>query len=107
MVAQFALARLHLGWVAHEQKFFTKGAVMDLIFTQEQLEFREEVRAFLTQELSPEVWRAHRDQSEQGMWSEAFTKAFRLNLGAGGYIGMGWSKEHKAFTAVRARCEIC
>ena len=67
---------------------------MDLEFTQEQLEFRGEVRAFLTRELTPEVWKNHRDQSEQGMWTEAFTKAFRRKLGAAGYIGMGWPKEY-------------
>jgi alkylation response protein AidB-like acyl-CoA dehydrogenase len=67
---------------------------MQFQFTSEQLAFRAEIRAFLQQELTPEVWREHRDPTEQGMWSEAFTKAFRRKLGAAGYIGMGWPTEY-------------
>jgi 3-oxocholest-4-en-26-oyl-CoA dehydrogenase alpha subunit len=62
--------------------------------TQDEIDFRDEVRAFLRRELTPELFRAHRDLSEQGMWSEAFTKAFRRKLGAAGYIGMSWPKEY-------------
>jgi alkylation response protein AidB-like acyl-CoA dehydrogenase len=67
---------------------------MEFQFNAEETEFRNEVRAFLKRELTPEVFAANRDHSEQGMWSETFTKAFRRKLGAAGYIGMGWPKEY-------------
>lgn len=66
---------------------------MDFSLTQEEREFRDEVRQFLKRELTPEVWARHRDHDEQGMWSAEFTKTFRRKLGAAGYIGMGWPKE--------------
>ena len=34
--------------------------------------FRDEVRAFLRREVTPEVWAANRDLSEQGMWTAEF-----------------------------------
>src|SRR5262245_15009658 len=67
---------------------------MEFGFTDDELAFRDEVRAFLHRELTPEVFAARRDQSEQGMWTAEFTKAFRRKLGAAGYIGMGWPKEY-------------
>ena len=67
---------------------------MDLDLTPEEAAFRAEVRAFLERELTPEVWRAHRDPNEQGMWTAEFTKAFRRKLGSAGYIGMGWPREY-------------
>ena len=67
---------------------------MDFQLTVEQAAFRDEVRAFLQRELTPEVFKAHRDPSEQGMWTVEFTKAFRRKLGAAGYLGMGWPKEY-------------
>lgn len=67
---------------------------MDLDLTPEETAFRDEVRGFLQRELTPEVWREHRDPDEQGMWSAQFTKAFRRKLGAAGYIGMGWPREY-------------
>ncbi len=66
---------------------------MDFNLTEEERAFREEVRAFLRRELTPEIWEQHRDHNEQGMWSPEFTKVFRRKLGAAGYIGMGWPKE--------------
>src|SRR3989304_5014302 len=69
-----------------------KRATMNLDLTPEEAAFRAEVRAFLERELTPDVWRAHRDLSEQGMWTADFTKAFRRKLGAAGYIGMGWAR---------------
>lgn len=62
--------------------------------TEEQLSFRDELRAFFARELTPEIWQAHRDLNEQGMWTPAFTKAFRRRLGEAGYIGMGWPREY-------------
>ncbi|MCC7428105.1 MAG: acyl-CoA dehydrogenase family protein [Alphaproteobacteria bacterium] len=67
---------------------------MDLEPTAEEAAFRAEVRAFLKREVTPEVWAAHRDLGEQGMWSPDFTKAFRRKLGAAGYIGMGWPAQY-------------
>jgi len=67
---------------------------MELKLTADEAAFRTEVRDFLKRELTPEVWHAHRDMNEQGMWTPDFTKAFRRKLGAAGYIGMGWPKEY-------------
>ena len=67
---------------------------MELKLTADEAAFRTELRDFLKRELTPEVWHAHRDMNEQGMWTPAFTKAFRRKLGAAGYIGMGWPKEY-------------
>jgi alkylation response protein AidB-like acyl-CoA dehydrogenase len=67
---------------------------MDLNFSEDEKAFRAEVRAFLQQELTPEVWKRHRDFKEYGIWSETFTKEFRRKLGTKGYIGIGWPKEH-------------
>ena len=67
---------------------------MQLDLTPEEAQFRDEVRAFLQREITPEVWRQHRDPDEQGQWTPSFTKAFRRRLGAAGYIGMGWPKEY-------------
>jgi alkylation response protein AidB-like acyl-CoA dehydrogenase len=59
-------------------------------FTAEEEAFRADVCAFLQRELTPEVWREHRDANEQGFWTPDFIKAFRRKLGEVGYIGMGW-----------------
>ena len=67
---------------------------MDLQLTADEKAFQAEVRAFLQRELTAEIWQRHRDPSEQGMWTETFTKEFRRKLGAQGYIGMGWPKEY-------------
>ncbi len=67
---------------------------MDLHLSRDEAAFRDELRDFLRRELTPEVWKAHRDPTEQGMWTAEFTKAFRRKLGAAGYIGMGWPKEY-------------
>lgn len=67
---------------------------MDLNFTDDEKAFRAEVRAFLEQELTPEVWKRHRDFNEYGVWSQSFTKEFRHKLGEKGYLGIAWPKEH-------------
>ena len=66
---------------------------MDFALTAEEAAFRDEVRAFMKREITPEVWQLHRDPGEQGQWAPEFIKAFRRKLGAAGYIGMGWPKE--------------
>lgn len=67
---------------------------MDFHLNAEEMAFRDEVRAFLRKELTPEVFAKYRDTTEQGMWTAEFTKAFRRKLGAAGYLGMGWPKEY-------------
>lgn len=67
---------------------------MDFHLNAEEMAFRDEVRAFLRKELTPEVFEKYRDTTEQGMWTAEFTKAFRRKLGAAGYLGMGWPKEY-------------
>ena len=63
-------------------------------FTPAEEAFRADLCAFLQCELTPEVWRAHRDANEQGFWTADFIKTFRRKLGAAGYIGMGWPAEY-------------
>ncbi len=63
-------------------------------FTAEEEAFRADLCVFLQRELTPEVWREHRDANEQGFWTPDFIKAFRRKLGAAGYIGMGWPAEY-------------
>lgn len=67
---------------------------MEFHLNADEAAFRDEVRAFLRRELTPEVFAAHRDTTEQGMWTADFTKAFRRKLGEAGYLGMGWPKEY-------------
>ena len=67
---------------------------MDLHYTADEKAFRDEVRDFLHRELTPEIWKKHRDPGEQGMWTAEFTKSFRRKLGDVGYIGTGWPKEY-------------
>jgi alkylation response protein AidB-like acyl-CoA dehydrogenase len=67
---------------------------MEFHLNTEEAAFRDEIRSFLRRELTPDVFREHRDPSEQGMWTAAFTKAFRRKLGAASYLGMGWPKEY-------------
>lgn len=67
---------------------------MQFEFTTEEEAFRADLCAFLQRELTPDVWRAHRDANEQGFWTADFIKAFRRKLGAAGYIGMGWPAEY-------------
>ncbi len=67
---------------------------MEFKLNAEEAAFRDEIRAFLRRELTPDVFAKHRDSSEQGMWTAEFTKAFRRKLGAASYLGMGWPKEY-------------
>jgi alkylation response protein AidB-like acyl-CoA dehydrogenase len=67
---------------------------MEFHYTTAELAFQAELRAFLSRELTPAVWREHRDLTQQSLWSEVFTKSFRRKLGKAGYIGMGWPAEY-------------
>ena len=65
---------------------------MDFELNDDERAFRKEVCAFLSSELTPDVWRDHRDPREQGGWSQDFTRYFRRRLGERGYISLGWPK---------------
>jgi len=59
---------------------------MDFRFSQEEEEFRREVRQFLEQELTPEF----RDSLEGREWSKEFT----MKMGAKGWLSLSWPKEY-------------
>jgi alkylation response protein AidB-like acyl-CoA dehydrogenase len=58
--------------------------------TPAEREFRNEVCSFLRAELTPAVWRDHRDRNEQEGWSAEYARYFRRRLGDHGYISIGW-----------------
>ena len=60
---------------------------MDFALTPEQHAFRQEIRAFLAQEL------AHETVMEDG-WIAGFSLEFSRKLGAHGWIGLTWPKKH-------------
>ena len=60
---------------------------MDFALTPEQHAFRQEIRAFLAQEL------AHETVVEDG-WIAGFSLEFSRKLGAHGWIGLTWPKKH-------------
>ena len=62
---------------------------MDFAFTPEQLSFRQEVRDFLDEALTPEEWQAIDDGAEGTYHNRAFSK----KLAAKGWIGLSWPKE--------------
>jgi 3-oxocholest-4-en-26-oyl-CoA dehydrogenase alpha subunit len=65
---------------------------MDLQFTEQQMAFREEVRAFLRQELPPD-WQG-------GLWllktkeGQAVINSFNKKVAARGWVGIQWPKEY-------------
>ena len=62
---------------------------MDFALTPEQLSFRQEVRDFLDEALTPEEWQAIDDGAEGTYHNRAFSK----KLAAKGWIGLSWPKE--------------
>ncbi len=60
---------------------------MDFALTPEQHAFKQEIRAFLEQEL------AHETVMEDG-WIAGFSLEFSRKLGAHGWIGLTWPKKH-------------
>jgi len=60
---------------------------MDFELTPEQETFRQEVRAFLANEVPPSA------VTEDG-WIVGFSRDFSLKLGARGWIGLTWPKEY-------------
>jgi alkylation response protein AidB-like acyl-CoA dehydrogenase len=59
---------------------------MDFRFSQEEEAFRQEVRDFLEDELTPEF----RESLEGRSWSKEFT----MKMGAKGWLSMAWPKEY-------------
>src|SRR5215470_11939189 len=60
---------------------------MDFALTPEQQTFRQEIRDFLAQEVSPNA------VVEDG-WIVGFSREFSLKLGARGWIGLTWPKQY-------------
>jgi alkylation response protein AidB-like acyl-CoA dehydrogenase len=60
---------------------------MDFALTPEQQAFRQEIREFLAQEVSPQT------VTEDG-WIVGFSREFSLKLGARGWIGLTWPKQY-------------
>ena len=67
---------------------------MRFTFTDEQEAFRQEVCQYLTEELTSQVLARNHDPREQTGYSWEFCKAFRKELAARGYLGVGWPKEY-------------
>ncbi len=66
---------------------------MDFEWAPGVQQFREEVRAWLKEELAPERVAKYRDAEESG-WSLEFTKEFRRRLAKKGDSGISWPKEY-------------
>ena len=65
---------------------------MDLSFTKEQMEWREEVREFLDKEL-PSQWEQSTEYCEdEDFWE--FAVAFTKKVSANGWIGLTWPEEY-------------
>jgi 3-oxocholest-4-en-26-oyl-CoA dehydrogenase alpha subunit len=57
---------------------------------EERASFRTELRAFLSQELTPQRREKYLDEREYGGWHPEYIREFRMKLGARGFIGIGW-----------------
>lgn len=56
--------------------------------------YREEICAFLTAELTPDVRRRYRDDQAYQGWDLAFRREFRQRVGVQGYLAASWPVEH-------------
>jgi alkylation response protein AidB-like acyl-CoA dehydrogenase len=65
-----------------------------LQFDSDHRAFREELCAFLHEELTPDVRARHHDEQEYKGWSVEYRHEFRRKLGERGFIGMGWPAEY-------------
>lgn len=65
---------------------------MDLSFTAEQEAWRDEVRAFLDEELPPDMAFDHEFDEDDERW--AFALEFTRKVGAKGWIGLTWPVEY-------------
>src|SRR5437016_2679919 len=65
---------------------------MDFGYTPENEAFRQEVRAFLQENVTPEL-RAELATREEGT-AGPLTQQFRRKLGEKGWAGMSWPKEY-------------
>ncbi len=64
---------------------------MDLNFTPKQEEFRQEIREFLKQELTPDFWARLSEESDD---DSKVSLEFSKKLGEKGWIGLAWPKEY-------------
>jgi alkylation response protein AidB-like acyl-CoA dehydrogenase len=55
--------------------------------------FRREICAFLTDELTPEARRRHRDPRAHNGWGAAFSTDFRRRMAGHGFLDRGWPVE--------------
>ena len=62
---------------------------MDFSFTEEQKKFREEVRAFLEQEITQGFWKPACDA-----WIHSYNPEFTKRVVQKGWIGLTWPKEY-------------
>ncbi|MCS7207854.1 MAG: acyl-CoA dehydrogenase family protein [Dehalococcoidia bacterium] len=62
---------------------------MDFRFTPQQEAFRQEIRSWLAQELTPEM-----RQQYVAAGGEGFSREFSRKLGQKGWIGLAWPKEY-------------
>ena len=64
--------------------------MLDFGFTDDELRFRDELRAFLDQEL-PDWWRGMFVDDDRAM---PFTRSFCKKLAERGWLTMAWPREH-------------
>ena len=62
---------------------------MDFAFTEEQNNFRQEIRDFLEEEIKKGYW-----EPECDAWIHGFDHEFTKRVGRKGWIGLCWPKEH-------------
>ena len=65
---------------------------MDLGFTEQQEQFRQQLRDFLDREMSPALKDELANRSDQGPGPES--KAFLKTLARAGFLGIGWPKKY-------------
>ena len=67
---------------------------MDFSFTPEQERFRQEIRGFLRQELTPEFRRQLEEEAGEEWQLRGHSPEFSRKLGQKGWIGLAWPKEY-------------
>ena len=76
---------------------------MDFHFRQEEEAFRQEVRAFLKQELPADHWHLQNDREETDHGPLEFRRAFVKEMGQRGWLNMAWPKEYGGQSASHMR----
>jgi len=67
---------------------------MDFSFTPEQERFRQEIREFLRQEITPEFRRQLEEEAGEEWQLRGHSLEFSRKLGQKGWIGLAWPKEY-------------